>query len=629
MKKIKFYIGFALLLFNFEVEAVSVDYTNYYTDSSVYDVVQYHIDIHLFNTNTMLSGNTNIKAKSLEKPLDNFFIELSSVLTIDSIWVNNKKQKFVHNNDLISVALSEQIQSYSLFDVSVYYRGTAVSDNFMGGISNKTDVQYNMPVTYTLSEPYSAKDWFPCKQFLADKADSVKVEITVPPLLMPVSNGKLTSKVDLQEGLVKYTWLCKYPTAYYLISITVSEYNEYKFYVHNPETNDSVLVVNYLYNSKDCLPDNKDHIDKIKDIMKYYESILGPYPYRKEKYGQVMAPMGGGMENITVSTVADFSFNLIAHELSHQWYGNLVTCKKWNEIWLNEGFASYLEYLAVEKLQTKEDADLWMKIARGKASVDKEASVYIKDDDRMNELKLFSFDITYKKGALILHTLRYEIKNDTLFFSILKGFLDKYQFTNVTVEEFIAFVNEKTKSDYQWFFDQWYYGHGFPKYQINWKQKNDSLYIESFQYGSSEKSPLFKGNIEFKVILDRKNDTIFRFVQQQSMETFKVKLSKRVKNIVLDPNNYFINDYKVNELSDVDRKFLIIPNPSNDSIVIKFNKYFEDRKVVIYDLQGKIVYCCTTNLREIVVPISNLSNAVYLIKIIEKDKSYIQRLLKR
>ena len=154
-----------------------------------------------------------------------------------------------------------------------------------------------------------------------------------------------------------------------------------------------------------------------------FSRLLMDYPFSEEKYGHAMAPMGGGMEHQTMTTLQDFGFFLVAHELAHQWFGDHITCGNWQDIWINEGFASYMEYVAAQELLGQEAADGWMTNAMSVAKSRTRGSVFVPEEGVEDEYRLFDYALSYKKGAILLHMIRYELDDDDLFFGALRQYL--------------------------------------------------------------------------------------------------------------------------------------------------------------------------------------------------------------
>ena len=203
--------------------------------------------------------------------------------------------------------------------------------------------------------------------------------------------------------------------------------------------------------------------------------MFGTYPFISEKYGHCVAPLGGGMEHQTMTTLANFNFLLVAHELAHQWFGDYVTCGSWQDIWINEGFASYAEYIACQYLQSQTNADLWMADAQTYVKSETDGSVFVPEAFSTDEERIFDYRLSYKKGAAIIHMIRGELQNDSLFFSILRDYLDRYKNDVATGEDFKEVLEEKSGRDFTAFFNQWFYGEGYPSITVNWKHEQDTL----------------------------------------------------------------------------------------------------------------------------------------------------------
>ena len=208
------------------------------------------------------------------------------------------------------IELSTPVDSGSLITTQVFYGGQTGE-----GMVREVDEDWGVPVTFTLSEPFYAKDWFPCKETLGDKADSVHVYITTDYGLKGVSQGIHTGTTYFPNGLVRYEWKSTYPIAFYLISIAVADYQEYNLEVQPSGFTSPILIQNFIYNVPGCLETYADQIGATLPMMELYSELFGPYPFREEKYGHYLWPWGGGMEHQTMTGMGNFEFYLIAHEL--------------------------------------------------------------------------------------------------------------------------------------------------------------------------------------------------------------------------------------------------------------------------------------------------------------------------
>lgn len=602
---------------------------NWYND---YDIKFYKIDLEANDTTQHLSGNVTILSTVKTELLDTFRFELVSDLKIDSVLVHQTKTKFQRLNDLVEVILPESVEIGKSFSVTIFYEGTVISNGFFSSFSSKIDRAWKIPITWTLSEPLGAKQWLPCKQFLPDKIDSSWIFITVPKNRKAGSNGILTRITPIGDNKLRFEWKTHYPIAYYLLSFAVADYLDYSFYTKINNT-DSVLVQNYVYNRPNYLASNKDQIDATGPLLRFYSSIFGPYPFLKEKYGHCVAPIGGGMEHQTMTTLVNFDFLMVAHEMAHQWFGDWATCSTWQDIWINEGFASYAEYLALDSLKSHEKALSWIDDAHRSALQDASGSVFVPAKDADNEMRIFNYQLSYKKGASIIHMLRYELNNDPLFFKILRNYLQEFKDSVASMHDFQVIVNKVSNKNYSWFFDQWYFGKGYPEYDFSWIQQTDTVTILSHQTPSSEGSPFFKMSYDIRLEFAG-GDTTFHVFQDSSTEVFHFRLKNEVQSIVIDPANYnlkkVVNIDKVPDLPSFDDYMQVSPNPLVSELTIRFkSESVRDRIAKIVDLKGNtLLEQKIKRKKEISFDTNELSQGVYLIYVVDGNNKYVRKVIK-
>jgi len=601
-------------------------------DLDQYDVTFYFLDLVVQNTTTYISGNAIIGAISEVPTLETLVFELSSVLTVDSILIDGVKHDFVKGDDIVTVSLTNPIPNSNYFDAQVYYRGTVPQAGFFSAMITREVSAWGTQVTWTLSEPYNALGWFPCKQVLSDKADSVYVFLTTDNSLMAGSNGILTDIVTLPGNKVRYEWKSYHPIAYYLISLSVADYQDYSIYAHPDGLSDSILIQNFIYNSPGYLAQNKSLIDKTVDLIELYSGLLVMYPFYDEKYGHCLAPMGGGMEHQTMTTLSGFPFVLVAHELGHMWFGDYVTCATWMDIWINEGFASYTEYLAYQNLISQEDADSWMMNAQSRALLEPEGSVYIPFDEIGNVGRIFSGNLSYKKGATLLHMIRFELDDDSLFFQTLKSYLTQYGDSVATGLDFRDVLETVSRKDFSDFFNQWYFGEGYPTFQIHWSQSSDSVFVRSTQTTSSDQTTLFKTPLEFLLLYDG-GDTLVRVYQDQNIQDFVLTIPYQVQSLEFDPDRWLVK--KVSSISHVSelqlsqsQLFSIWPNPAGELINLRFRNPGREHLVIISDLSGKIEAEFKTTTDQLSIPIPFLSQGIFLVTVEENGRRSVQKLVK-
>ena len=279
-----------------------------------------------------------------------------------------------------------------------------------------------------------------------------------------------------------------------------------------------VLLFCFLVNQYACQMINNE-----------YGHALTENPFFNEKYGHCETQLGGGMEHQTMSTMGNFSFHLIAHELGHMWFGDHVTCATWSDIWINEGFATYSDYLANEFILGNESAKAFITKAQDHAMNENAGSVYVPESEIYpgNEWRIFNGRLSYDKGASIIHMLRHEIQNDQIFFDILKGFMNEYGGGTATGEDFKTVAEEISGIDLYTFFNQWYYGQGFPIYSYRyWQNEEKTLFISSTQTTSSGHTSLFEMLMDYRINFSDGTDTLVRLKQTDNLNVFSLNLEK-------------------------------------------------------------------------------------------------------
>ncbi len=601
-----------------------------------YDVNFYHLNLEADNQSDAIKGNVLIKTTVRKDDFTKFGIELVNSLTVDSVFLNQKKVNYQHQDSLITVNLDSPLNTGDKLDARVYYHGQTGS-----GMRKQTSSTWNKEVNYTLSESFHAKDWFPCKEVLTDKADSAYIYVTTNEELKVGSNGVLKGVDLLEDGKARYRWETTHPINYYLISVSIGDFLEYSFYKTSEEDpSDSLLIQNFLYDDQECLNQYRRIIDQTDDFIALLNEKYGPYPFKDEKYGHCMAPFGGGMEHQTMTTMGGFNFGITIHELGHQWFGDYVTCATWQDIWINEGFATYTEYLGEEFLHNQQSADEWMKDAHKYVFSEQGGSVYIPEEEKENESRIFNYRLSYKKGAAIVHQIRFELNDDSVFFKTLRNFLNKYADSAATGEDFRKVLENTSGRDFTEFFKQWYYGEGYPIINVDWEKKesSDSLRIIVSQESSMpDATPFFKMHTEY-LIEHSNGDTVIRTYQKQPEDTFCVYMPEKVNSIQVDPNNWVINKTGTVQTSSEKEKapenntshWKVYPIPAGDKIHIESLPDFSNEKVTIhfYTVQGKKVKSLKSTANKIItVDCSDLNTGLYYIKLLSNGTKATKKIL--
>lgn len=580
---------------------------------SKYDVTFYHLSLEVSNTDTYLEGFTTVHAIALAT-MDTLLLQLNEQLEVTSIEVNGAPgTEWKHTADELYVPVVAS--AGDPLSVKVFYKGDAGRDRgFFAGITSTYDNANNQWVTYTLSEPLNARDWFPVKQVLADKADSVWMDLTVDKELMAGSNGLLEEIEDTGGGKHTFKWRSRYPIAYYLVSLAVADYRDYSFQAALSVPGDSVLVQNYIYDDDEYFNNWKSRIDDTGDMITLFSNLVTNYPFAKEKYGHAVAPMGGGMEHQTMTTIANFNFGLVAHELAHQWFGNNITCGNWQDIWINEGFASYFEYVALQYLVSQDAADEWLAYAKS-LSFQETGSVYVPEAEAENVNRVFDYGLSYKKGAALIHMIRYEMNNDSLFFGMLRSYTERYKDSVATAVEFRQVLEEISGMDFSCFFDQWYYGTGYPSFNIVAEERKDTLFVHSLQESSTTGTPLFRMHFDLLISTSEGNKMV-RLYQEMNEQVFVIPVSGEVLDIRFDPGNYLLaKSYAELKLPE-GKEYAIGPNPFQDRLLLRFRNLTGEEKVKIWNQEGKLVLDKVVSSNPFELHVADLSDGSYIMQLV-------------
>lgn len=609
------------------------DWQSPYLDD--YDCKFYWLDIEVSNTSTFVSGNVTLKAESVVA-LDTFAFELITPMTINKILFEGVEYaNYSRQGDNVLVPVTEVPQG-TLFTAQVFYEGDPGSGGFFSGLSKAYSEQYDKHVAWTLSEPFAAKEWWPVKQDLEDKIDSCWVYLTTSSTNMAGSQGLLTNVEDLGDGNSRYEWKSNYPIDYYLISFAVADYMDYSLYAYPDEMEgDSVLIQNFIYNDPSCLANNKNAIDETADMIDLFSEKYILYPFHEEKYGHCLTQLGGGMEHQTMSTMGGFGFGLVSHELGHMWFGDNVTCATWSDIWINEGFATYSNALAEEFLNGENSGRSFMVGCQNSAMSQSGGSTYIPPSqiNQSNVWRIFDSRLSYRKGAAIVHTLRHEIQDDDMFFDVMSTFQTEFTGGTATGDDFRNTAEEVTGMDFEQFFEQWYYGQGYPTYDIKFYMTGETFNLVATQTPSSSATPVFEMLMDYQLYFDDGTDTLVHLMQTDNINHFEINTGKEVLGVIVDPYEWTMEKVSGVSVTLEETKlpvyFSVGPNPLKDQMNIYFlNPSNNVREISIYDIAGKLVYTSTSDQEQITIDATQFGNGVYLVKVFDGSNEFVRRIIK-
>lgn len=601
-----------------------------------YDVLFYFLDLNVSDVTTYISGNVRIDAIVRSAILDTFAFELIEELMIDSVEFQGANSVFIRNGDEVFLPLEEEIEEGDSFNTLIYYHGQPPATPFFSGIDTKYSEQWDTYVTWTLSEPFNAKLWWPTKQVLEDKADSVWVFLTTDESNLAGSQGLLHDIVPVGNNKIRYEWKSNYPIAYYLISFAVADYQEYNIYAKpNSSLVDSILVQNFIYDSPGCLQHYKNEIDRTVPLIELFSHLFSLYPFYKEKYGHCLTELGGGMEHQTMSTMGGFWLGITAHELGHMWFGDNVTCASWSDIWINEGFASYCDFLAHQYIAQGQWPQVWLEQVKENVLSEPGGTVYIPPSqiNENNVLRIFDGRLSYAKGAYLLHMIRFELQNDSTFFDVLKTFQTEFADSVSTGLDFKHVLNEVSGKDFTEFFEQWYFGEGYPVYDLYWNYQSDTFYLSSVQSTSTQSITFFDMLMEYQLFFSDGTDTLIRLRQNQNIEHYAIPMSKEVSGVEADPENWVLA--KINKMvygtpeNPGKDDFIIAPNPCKAMLNYFIAEDITIKQLLLFDISGKKIESYTGLQKSGRLDLSHLKPGLYFVRLESESGFHTQALIKQ
>ena len=575
------------------------------------DVTYYNCYWNIDPSQNFISGNVQINFKSVSSNIDTLYFDLSNGLTGDSIVFHQQSISFLHQNNQLLISASG-VQSND--SINIYYHGAPSSTGFD---SFKQSTHQGSPIIWTLSQPYGASDWWPCKNTLNDKADSIDVLIDVPSDRVAVSNGTLINQQSNGTSKI-YHWKHQFPIATYLIAFAVTDYSLIEFEVPFDSTN--TLVQNFVY-PEDSITASTQLLDLIP-TMQLFDSLFGVYPFYQEKYGQAQFGWGGGMEHQTISFINNFGHELMAHELAHHWFGDKITCNSWEDIWLNEGFATYLSGLTYEYLYP---SNYWLQFKKGKInSVTSLKWGSVKCSDTTSVGRIFNSRLTYNKGAMILHQLRFVI-GDQSFFTAIRNYLNDttLAFKNATTSNLKYHFENASGVNLDDYFNSWYEGEGYPSYKIVWSQLGNQLALNCSQTTSDSSVSFFKLPVPIQIIGENK-DTIIILDNNNNFQNFSFNVAFKIDTIIINPNADIITAQSValsaKQENITQYYFSIIPNPADNNINLNFNELQNNFEIQLIDMVGRVAFDQRYSEAQAVnLTATNFSNGVYFIRVIAKE----------
>lgn len=593
-----------------------------------YDLTYHRLEFEVDPGIAFISGDVTSYFIAKEN-MDEVTFELSDNMVVSEVLQRGNSLSFIQNSDDEVVITLPQTQNQGVLDsLTISYSGNPVSSGF-GSFEQSSHNGH--PVIWTLSEPYGAKGWWPCKQDLNDKIDIVDFFITTP-VEDPMNDEYIVAAngVELGQeinGAFKTThYRHQYPIPAYLIAFAVTNYDVYSHTVDN--NGNPFDIVNYVY------PEDINYAQAntgvTVDIMNLFSDLFEEYPYAEEKYGHAQFGWGGGMEHTTVSFMGSFSRGLIAHELAHQWFGDKITCGSWQDIWLNEGFATYLAALVIEDLDGEASFKSWRTDAVNYITSQPDGSVYVPAQDTLSVGRVFSSRLSYNKGAMVLHMLRRKLDNGP-FYQGLQAYLSNTDlaFDYAKTPDLQAILEDTSGEDLEEFFNDWVYGEGYPSYQLEWGRINaNQIEITLNQTQSHNSVSFFEATVPIKIFGTGGEEEIMLLENNSNGEQFVLDIAYEIGLIVIDHNRHLIsrNNTVTLGISDLElaESFIIYPNPASSHFTIRKPNDISLESIEIYDVLGRKVM--TPDIQE-TISVEALAKGLHFVKFKTDRGSLVKKLL--
>lgn len=508
-----------------------------------WDARWYSLDLLFAPSTSSLSGTVIMRATVVSGPVISADLDLAAALTVDATTAGGLAATFSRAGAVLTVQLDRAYATGETFEVSVTYHGNPTLGGYFG-----YQLVNSRQIIWSLSEAYGARTWWPCKDAPEDKADSVAVRFGVPTGLTTVSNGTLISTATL-AGNTYTSWRERYPIATYLVSIASYPYAiTHDWY--KPAPNDSMPID--FYNYPESVAGVSPVQAKVKNMIGAYAARMGEYPFKNEKYGHAEFPFGGGMEHQTCTSIGAFPEYVVAHELMHQWWGDMVTCRDFHHIWLNEGFATYGEALWAEANggYAAYKADIMLNRYLGAGSV------WV--PDASNESRVFDSNLSYDKGSWVLHMLRH-VLGDTTFFGALNQYRSTWAYRSATTEDFRDACEAASGRDLDQFFQQWVYGEFYPSYSATWTSAPaGGGYDVTLTLKQTQSWQLFTMPVDVTVTMGS-GDTTFVVPDSLASQEFVLHVSGAPVSVSIDRDDWILKTMdQVVQDPPFDRSVLVV-----------------------------------------------------------------------
>ena len=405
------------------------------------DLLSYHLDIRVDPEKKSLSGKNTIRFKMLRDD-SRIQLDLHSALAVDKISCGTTELKYERDSGAVFVDFPTTLRKGRIYSIVFYYSGHPLETGRFGGIAFRKDASGH-PWVNTACEGTGASLWWPNKDQWRDEVRNMRISVAIPNGLVDVSNGKFLGKTDLGDGYTRWDWLVQYPINNYDVSLNIGNYQHFSDRLGNIPLD--------FYALPEDLEKAKKQFAQARGMLEAFQHYFGEYPFKKDGYKLIQAPYSG-MEHQSAVTYGNHFANgylerdwtgvgislrfdfIIIHESAHEWFGNSITAADSSDMWIHEGWATYLEGLYVEYRFGREDA---LKYLNGyKAKVKNNQPILTP-----RGINATPPQDQYFKGALFLNTLRSVVNDDRRWFALLHSFYQCFKYQTILTEDVVGYFN--------------------------------------------------------------------------------------------------------------------------------------------------------------------------------------------